>query len=129
MRRSNLSGISLRFEEGGGFVLSNWASDSREGILFNLYNANFYGRFDAISKVEGCMIYEARISSIDEAGGMIYDIYYPRSDDVERFADHLPWKPGTTLRIVPPLEAGGICLIGIPDDRGEYSYTELSPRE
>ena len=127
INRGSNEGISLQIGEDGSFELSTWQSENRGDISLNIYRAEFYGRFNSISKIDGCLIYELSISGIDKAGAMIYDVYYPPSEDVNRFAEYFPWEPGTSVRIVPPQETGGLCLIGTPDTQGKYSYREFIP--
>lgn len=127
-RAGDLSGILLEFEEDGGFTIRTWKSEDRGEIRLNIYNTEFYGSFGPVTKLEGCGIYEAALSSVDRAGGMIYDVYYPADGDIEQFISYLPWEIGTVLRIVPPTESGGICLIGVPSEWG-YTYTEYEPRD
>ena len=70
----DLSGISLRFDIFNSFTMSNWRSEDREGFILGIYHAEFHGWYDSVSMLDDGMTYELRISSINRAGGKIYDI-------------------------------------------------------
>ena len=45
VNRGDYSGMAWQFGEDGSFVLSNWRSEDRSGIVLNIYNAQFHGRY------------------------------------------------------------------------------------